>query len=54
MLADGATIHEPNGNPAIEDFANPCQISMAVGNNGYVLDARNMGDSMFGGHKQWK
>ena len=46
MLADGATIHEPNGNPlAIEDFADPCQISMAVGNNGYVLDARNMGDS---------
>lgn len=46
MLADGATIHEPNGNPlAIEDFADPCQLAIAVGNNGFVLDARNMGDS---------
>ena len=46
MLADGATIHETNGNPiAVEDFADPCELAMAVGNNGYVLDARSMGDS---------
>lgn len=46
MLADGATLHHPNGNPLdIEEFADVNKLASAVGENGIVLDARSMGDS---------
>jgi succinate dehydrogenase/fumarate reductase flavoprotein subunit len=46
MLADGATLHLPNGNPLdVEEFTDPTTLAHAIGHEGSVLDARNMGDS---------
>ena len=46
MLADGATLHHSNGTPLeVEDFADSTSLANAVGSQGVVLDARNMGES---------
>ena len=46
MLADGATLHHPNGNPLdVEEFADTTSISNVMGAQSVALDARNMGDS---------
>ena len=46
MLADGATLHLPNGNPLdVEEFADTTTLANAIGQEGSVLDARNMGES---------
>ncbi len=46
MLADGATLHDSNGNPLeVEEFANTTTLANAIGQEGIVLDARNLGDA---------